>query len=93
MSIVANNSFRFNMSLDFWLLRDYTTKDLLSNWNGIIDFARNNESEENANFLADCIDILYEKVLSFPVEERGKILDKANTDVKTYEKQHKVGVA
>ena len=81
MSIVANNSYRFNMSMDFWLLKDYTAKDLLDNWNKIINYARNNESDENTFFLADCMDILYEKVLMLPDKERGSILDKVNHDI------------
>lgn len=81
MSIVANNSYRFNMSMDFWLLKEYTAKDLLSLWEGIIDFARKNESEENTYFLADCMDILYEKVLMIPKKERNGIIDKAIRDL------------
>lgn len=81
MSIVANNSYRFNMSMDFWLLKDYTAKDLLDNWNAIINFARNNDSDENTLFLADCMDILYEKVLLLTDKERRSVLDKANHDI------------
>ena len=81
MSIVANNSYRFNMSMDFWLLKDFTAKDLLDNWNRIINYARDNESDDNTFFLADCMDILYEKVLMLPDKERGSILDKVNHDI------------
>lgn len=81
MSIVANNSYRFNMSMDFWLLKDFTAKDLLDNWNRIINYARDNESDDNTFFLADCMDILYEKVLMLPDKERRTILDKANHDI------------
>lgn len=81
MSIVANNSYRFNMSMDFWLLKDFTAKDLLDNWNRIINYARDNESDDNTFFLADCMDILYEKVLMLPDKERGSVLDKANHDI------------
>ena len=81
MSIVANNSYRFNMSMDFWLLKEYTAGDLLNRWEGIMDFARNNESKENTYFLADCMDILYEKVLMLPKKERNRIIDKASHDL------------
>ena len=81
MSIVANNSYRFNMSMDFWLLKEYTAKDLLSQWEGIIDFARKNESEENTYFLADCMDILYDKVLTLSPRDRNMVIDKANHDI------------
>ena len=89
MSIVANNSYRFNMSMDFWLLKDFTAKDLLDNWNRIINYARNNECDENTFFLADCMDILYEKVLMLPDKERGSVLDKANHDIE----KRKIGAA
>ena len=81
MSIVANNSYRFNMSMDFWLLKEYTAKDLLSQWEYIIDFARKNESEENTYFLADCMDILYDKVLTLSPRDRNMVIDKANHDM------------
>ena len=81
MSIVASNSYRFNMSMDFWLLKDFTAKDLIDNWNRIINYARDNESDDNTFFLADCMDILYEKVLVLPDKERRTILDKANHDI------------
>ena len=81
MSIVANNSYRFNMSMDFWLLKDFTAKDLIDNWNRIINYARDNESDDHTFFLADCMDILYEKVLMLPDKERGSVLDKANHDI------------
>ena len=81
MSIVANNSYRFNMSMDFWLLKDYTAKDLLDNWNAIINFVRNNDSDENTPFLADCMDILYEKVLLLTDKERRLVIDKADHDI------------
>ena len=83
MSIVANNSYRFNMSMDFWLLKDFTAKELLDNWNTIINYARSNESDDNTFFLADCMDILYEKVLKLPDKERREVLDKANHDIET----------
>lgn len=89
MSIVANNSYRFNMSMDFWILRDYTAKELLSYWEGIVEYARNNESDENTYFLADCMDILYEKVLMLTKNERNLIVDKAIHDLEAL----KVGAA
>ena len=81
MSIVANNCYRFNMSMDFWLLKDYTAGDLLDSWSAIVNFANNNESEENTYFLEDCMDILYDKVLTLSDKDRNMVIDKANHDI------------
>ena len=80
MTIVANNCYRYNYEMEFWLLKDYTAGDLLDNWNEIINYANNNESEENADFLADCMDILCEKVLTLPVQDRNMVIEKATRD-------------
>ena len=83
MSIVANNCIRFNMSMDFWLLRDYTAEDLLNNWKAIVKLAGAEESEENEFFLADCMDVLYEKVMKLADKERSTVLDKAREDLES----------
>ena len=83
MSLVSNNCIRFNMSMDFWLLRDYTAEDLLNNWKAIIKLAGAEESEENEFFLADCMDVLYEKVMKLADKERSTVLDKAREDLES----------
>ena len=83
MSLVANNCIRFNMSMDFWLLRDYTAEDLLNNWKAIVKLAGAEESEENEFFLADCMDVLYEKVMKLADKERSTVLDKAREDLES----------
>ena len=93
MSIVANNSYMFNMEMDFWEFRGFNAEDLLSRWSKIYDFAKDNHSEDAAYFLADCMDVLYEKVLSLPDQDRNMILDKANEDMSAYDSKHRRGVA
>ena len=83
MSLVSNNCIRFNMSMDFWLLRDYTAEDLLNNWKAIVKLAGAEESEENEFFLADCMDVLYEKVMKLADKERSTVLDKAREDLES----------
>lgn len=93
MSIIANNSYRYNYEMEFWLLKDYTAKDLLDNWNEIFEYARKEDSEENAFFLADCFDVLCEKVLILPDQERGQILDKVNHDIELFGLNNRLGAA
>ena len=91
MSIVANNCIRFNMSMDFWLLKDYTARDLLNSWNKIIDCAKSEKDEENVYFLADCMDILKEKVRKLSDEEGERVLNKAKTDMDEAQKTFQAG--
>ena len=93
MSIVANNSYMFNMEMDFWELKGFDAKDLLGRWNEIYDYAKDDHTENAAFFLADCMDVLYEKVLCLTDPDRNRILDKASEDMSTYEKNHKRGAA
>ena len=93
MSIVANNSYRFNMEMDFWEYKGFDAEDLLCRWNEIYDFAKDDHSEDAAFFLADCMDVLYEKVLLLPDMDRNMIIDKANEDMNAYERNHKHRVA
>lgn len=93
MSIVANNSYMFNMEMDFWEFRGFNAEDLLSRWSKIYNFAKDNHTEDAAYFLADCMDVLYEKVLSLPDPDRNKIIDKANEDMSAYDSKHSRGVA
>ncbi len=81
MSLVANNCIRFNVSMDFWLLKEYTAEDLLNNWNDILGIAESEESEENAFFLADCLDVLNEKVKSLTEAEGAVVISRARADL------------
>ena len=93
MSIIANNSYRYNYEMEFWLLKDYTAKDLLDNWNEIFEYAKTEKSEENTFFLADCMDVLYEKVLILPDTEKTTVIDRAKRDMDFYDKMRSTGVA
>ncbi len=93
MSIVANNSYMFNMEMDFWELKGFDVEGLLGRWNEIYDFAKDDSTEDAAFFLADCMDILYEKALSLETPDRSMILDRANEDMAAYESRHRRGVA
>ena len=81
MSIVANNSYMFNMEMDFWEFRGFDANDLLGRWNELYDFAKDEHTEDAAFFLADCMDVLYEKVMQLQEEDRALVLDKARNDV------------
>ena len=81
MSIIANNSYRFNYCMDFWGLCRYSAQDLLDKWNEICEYAGEEDSEENACFLADCMDILKEKVRKLSDEEGKRVLNKAKNDI------------
>ena len=93
MTIVSNNSLLFNMEMDFWKFNGFDTEGLLGRWCEIYDLATENHTEDVAFFLADCMDVLYEKVLSLPDPDRIKVLDKANEDMSTYERKHGIGAA
>ena len=93
MSIIANNSYRYNYEMEFWLLKDYMAKDLLDNWNEIFEYAKTEKSEENTFFLADCMDVLYEKVLILPDTEKTTVIDRAKRDMDFYDKMRSTGVA
>ena len=72
MSIVASNSYRFNMSMDFWLLKDFTAKDLIDNWNRIINYARDNESDDNTFFLRTAWISCMRKSLCFRIKREDQ---------------------
>ncbi len=93
MSIVANNSYMFNMEMDFWEFKGFDAKALLGKWSEIYDFAKDDHTEDAVFFLADCMDVLYEKVLSLPDSDRNMVLDKANEDMSAYDSKHRRGVA
>ncbi len=93
MTIASNNSIRFNMSLDFWEMTGFKPEDLLDRWGMIYDNAKDDGSVDAAFFLSDCIDVLYEKVLTLAESDRNMVLDRANSDMNAYEKKYKRGVA
>ena len=79
--MIAMNSYRYNYEMELWTLKDYTAKDLLDNWNDIYRYALTEESQDDVYFLADCLDVLNEKVLQLPETDRIRVLDKARKDV------------
>ncbi len=93
MTIASNNSIRFNMSLDFWEMTGFKSEDLLERWGKIYDIAKDDGSVDAAYFLSDCMDVLYEKVLTLAEPDRSMILDRANSDINDYERIHKHRVA
>lgn len=81
------------MSLDFWEMTHYKTEDLLERWAAIYDNAKDDGSKEAGYFLADCMDVLYEKVLPLADPDRNRVLDRANSDMNAYEEKYKRGAA
>ena len=79
--MVAMNSYRFNYTMELWGLRNFTAKELLDNWNDIYRYASTEESEDDVYFLADCLDVLNEKVMQLSEGDRTLVLDKARNDV------------
>ena len=81
MSIIANNSYRYNYEMQLWELHDYTARDLLDNWNDIYRYASMEESEDDVYFLADCLDVLNEKVKKLTEPERTLVINQARVDL------------
>ena len=81
MSLIANNSYKFNFCMDFWGLCRYSAQDLMDKWTEICEYAGEEDSEENAFFLADCMDILKEKVRKLSASEGERVLNKAKDDI------------
>ena len=81
MGIVANNSFRFNYSMDLYLLKDFTVTDLLDSWDRIYEYASAEETEDDVYFLADCLDVLEEKTKSLSETDRNTVMGKAKADI------------
>lgn len=79
--MIAMNSYRFNYTMELWELRNFTAKELLDNWNDIYRYASTEESEDDVYFLADCLDVLNEKVMQLSEVDRTRVLDKARNDV------------
>ena len=79
--MVAMNSYRFNYTMELWELRNYTAKELLDSWNEIYRYASTEESEDDVYFLADCLDVLNEKVMQLSEGDRTSVLKKVKKDV------------
>ena len=79
--------------MDFWELTGFDAEDLTKSWNKIYEFAKDDHTEDAAYFLADCMEVLYEKVLALPARDRNKVIDKANKDMDSYNRKHSRGVA
>ncbi len=79
--MIAMNSYRFNYTMDLWGLKDITVKGLLDRWEDIYRYASTEESEDDVYFLADCLDVLNEKVKSLTEAESTIVLSRARADL------------
>ena len=80
--MIATNSYRYNYEMELYTLRDYTAKDLLDNWQTIYEYATTEESVDDIYFLADCLDVLNEKVMKLSDSDRIAVLEKAKEDIR-----------
>ncbi len=80
--MIAMNSYRYNYEMELWELKDFTAKDLLDNWNDIYRYASTEETQDDIYFLADCLDVLNEKIKSLTKLEGTTVLNKAKADLK-----------
>lgn len=81
MSIIANNSYRYNYEMQLWGLKNYTAEDLLDNWSDIYRYASMEETEDDVYFLADCLEVLNEKVIQLSEKDRAHVLARARNDL------------
>ncbi len=79
--MIAMNSYRFNYTMDLWGLKDITVKGLLDQWDVIYRYASAEESDDDVYFLADCLEMLNEKVKLLTESERAIVLSRARTDL------------
>ena len=79
--MVAMNSYRYNYEMELWGLKEVTVKGLLDRWEDIYRYASAEESEDDVYFLADCLDVLNEKVKSLSDSEGAMVLNRAKADV------------
>lgn len=79
--MIAMNSYRYNYEMELWGLKDFTAKDLLDNWNDIYRYASTEETEDDIYFLADCLDVLNEKVKALSDSEGAMVLDRVRADI------------
>ena len=62
-------------------MKDVTVKGLLDRWEDIYRYAATEETEDDVYFLADCLDVLHEKVKALSDSEGAMVLTKAKADV------------
>ena len=79
--MIAMNSYRLNYEMNLWGLKDFTTKDLLDTWEDIYRYASTEESEEDVYFIADCLDVLNEKIKALSGSEGAIVLNRAMADL------------
>ena len=79
--MIAMNSYRYNYEMEFWGLKDYTAKELLDNWNDIYRYASIEETQDDVYFLADCLDVLKEKIKELSDSEGAIVLGRARADL------------
>lgn len=79
--MIAMNSYRYNYEMELWGLKDVTVKGLLDRWEDIYRYASTEESEDDVFFLADCLDVLNEKVKALSDSEGAMVMNRARTDV------------
>lgn len=79
--MIAMNSYRYNYEMELWGLKDITVKGLLDRWEDIYRYASVQETEDDVYFLADCLDVLNEKVSKLSEVDRMTVLNKARKDV------------
>ncbi len=79
--MIAMNSYRYNYEMELWGLKDITVKGLLDQWEDIYRYAATEESEDDVYFLADCLDVLHEKVKALSDSEGAIVLNRARADV------------
>ena len=79
--MIAMNSYRYNYEMELWGLKDVTVKGLLDRWEDIYRYASVQETEDDVYFLADCLDVLNEKVKALSAAEGAMVLNRARTDL------------
>ena len=79
--MIAMNSYRYNYEMELWGLKDVTVKELLDRWEDIYRYASTEETEDDVYFLADCLDVLNEKVKALSDSERTMVLNRAKADI------------
>ena len=79
--MIVMNSYRYNYEMELWGLKDITVKGLLNCWEDIYRYASTEESEDDVFFLADCLDVLHEKVKALSDSEGAIVISKARADL------------
>ena len=79
--MIAMNSYRYNYEMELWGMKDVTVKGLLDRWEDIYRYASTEESEDDVYFLADCLDVLHEKVKELSDSETAIVMSRARADL------------